>query len=146
MFNLNNLLRKAPMNQETALAQNDQVSTNLDRPTGEAHPRRFVTPSYTVDSGKEAYRIHVTLPGVNRDDVSITLEEDTLQIQASRQLPVQDKWKAHYRELPAADYRLVLQLNVPVDGDKIAARTDRGILTVTLPVVEAARPRKIEVE
>lgn len=105
----------------------------------------YLRPQYSIEQAKDAYQVHVTLPGVPRDSVSITVEKDTLTVEGSRTKVGQDNWQARYREIPQADYRLRLDLNVPVDADKIRAAQANGVLTITLPVAEAAKPRQISV-
>jgi HSP20 family protein len=105
----------------------------------------YVRPYYEVYPSDHAYDIHVHLPGVLKNDASITLENDQLTIEGSKGPLAPESWIPVMREIPTVNYRLVLDLNVDVDGDKIAATAENGILKVHLPVAEAARPRRIEV-
>ncbi len=54
-------------------------------------------------------------------------------------------WKPLYRELSDVNYQLKLKLNVPVEDSKLSAKLEDGVLTLTLPVKEAAKPRTIAV-
>lgn len=105
-----------------------------------------VSPRYEVHNLDHAYRIDVQLPGVNREAARITIEGDQLIIEGERANHFADSWQAVHREIPVVNYRLVLDLNVQIDPDKISARSENGVLQVTLPVAEAARPRTIEVK
>lgn len=105
-----------------------------------------VRPQYDVKASNEAYVVTVFMPGVSRENTSITVDKDTLEVHGQRVItnPSQE-WKVLHKEIPEADFRLRLELNAPVDRDSISARTENGVLTVTLPVIEAAKPRQIEI-
>jgi HSP20 family protein len=55
-------------------------------------------------------------------------------------------WTPVYREIPQADYRLVLEVDHRVNRDGIRAELNQGILTLTLPKSEAVKPRRIEIK
>lgn len=103
-------------------------------------------PRYFVDGTKEAYEVRVELPGVAKEDVSINLEENVLSIHAKRKSAAPAESKPLHRELSDLDFLLRLRLNTEVDEEKMTAALDHGVLTLTLPVKEAAKPRRIEVQ
>lgn len=104
-----------------------------------------VSPRYKVRNLDHEYRIDVQMPGVAREAARITIEGDQLVIEGERGKHFAENWQAVHREIPLANFRLVLDLNVQIDADKVSARSENGVLQVTLPVAEAARPRLIEV-
>lgn len=112
----------------------------------DARTQRYVKPYYEVRSAKEAHTVRVYMPGVNKSGVKITLERDRLFIAGERTRLAPDSWKALHREIPEADFRLQLDLNVHIDERAIEARTEDGVLTLRLPVAEEAKPRTITVE
>jgi HSP20 family protein len=124
---------------------NTQLTRKEDQAPA-ARPQEYVRPRYEVRGNDDAYFIDVTLPGVRREDARITLEGTSLRIEGQRPAVAAAGWQALYQEIPLADYRLQLELNVAVDANKISARAENGILTVVLPVAEAAKPRQITVE
>lgn len=103
-------------------------------------------PRYFVNGDKDAYQLKIELPGVSKDGVSINLNENILAIRAKRKSAVPSDWKVLNRELHDLDFALRLKLNAPVDADKMTAKLEDGILTVRLPVKEAAKPRRIEIK
>lgn len=107
--------------------------------------RQFLRPRYSIHQDKEAYTVEVFLPGVPKENVSLNIEQKVLTVEGRRAEIAPEGWTARYREIPTADYRLRLDLNVPIDGDKSTAKTENGLLTITLPVLEAAKPRQIAV-
>lgn len=105
-----------------------------------------VKPRYFVDGTQEAYEVRVELPGVAKDGVNINLEDNVLTLRAKRKPSAPSEWKTLHRELSVQNYLLRLRLNTQVDEDKMSAALDQGVLTLKLPVREAAKPRRIEIQ
>jgi Molecular chaperone (small heat shock protein) len=84
--------------------------------------------------------VRAELPGVNRDDINVEMVEDYLTISASRKTPATDGQ-------PEQSFSLSRSVNIPdeVQADKVSATYENGVLTVTLPKREEAKPRKISV-
>lgn len=89
--------------------------------------------------------VQAALPGVDPKEVQITLEGDTLSIAGELPARLED---ADYliAERAAGRFNRTLTLNVPVDVDKAEAHFENGLLTLTLPKAEAARPKQITVK
>jgi len=100
-----------------------------------------------IDAYSTENEIVVTaaLPGVNPDEVEITVEGDTLTLRG--EIPARlDNVRYLFTERFHGPFIRTLQLNVPVDVDKIEATFDRGMLTLTLPKAEEIRPKVIKVK
>lgn len=108
-------------------------------------PRSWQRPRYDVNESAEAFSVRVSMPGVNREGVDLSLEDDTLTVVGSRQSSVPETWRPLRRELPNGDYRLSLRLNVPVNEAEIKAQVQDGILLLSLPKADEVKARKIEV-
>jgi HSP20 family protein len=86
------------------------------------------------------------LPGVTRDDVTISLQEDVLALEGKREPKVQEdnvNWQR--RERAYGTFSRAVQLPFRVDADKVRARFNNGILEIELQRLEADRPKKIEI-
>ena len=105
-----------------------------------------IRPFYTTEELKDAYEVHVFMPGVNKAGTSISLENDELVITGKRHAAVPAAWKVISRESRSEDYELRLSLNVEIEGDKIAAKTENGVLYLTLPKAEMVKPRQIAIQ
>jgi len=103
-------------------------------------------PLYTVNGNADTYEVHVQMPGVAKGGVKLDLEDNILSIHGERQSAMPEGWKPLHRELSTLSYQLRLRLNTPVDEDKLTANLENGVLTLKLPVKEAAKPRRIEVQ
>lgn len=93
----------------------------------------------------DAYVLAADLPGVDPASVDIDVDGQLLTIRAERTLPARDGVKWITREREAATFVRQLSLGLGIDTDRISAQYENGVLTVSLPVSEQAKPRKIAV-
>ena len=124
------------------------MSTELDTvQTSEtkATTRNWQRPHYDVNECENNFTLRVSLPGVSREGVDISLEDDTLTVVATRAVDVPKDWRPLRREIIEGDYRLSLRLNVPVNEGKIKACVENGILELNLPKADEVKPRKIKI-
>ena len=104
------------------------------------HPRVDV-----VESDHE-FTVHTELPGLNKEDIKVTLEDNVLTIEGERKHEDEQKDKRFFRrERSYGTFKRAFKLSTEVQADKIAANYKDGILNLTLPKSEAAKPRQIEV-
>jgi HSP20 family protein len=92
------------------------------------------------------YVLSADLPGIDPGSVDIDVDGQLLTIRAERTLPSGEGVKWIVREREAASYLRQLNLGQGVDTDRISATYANGVLSVTIPVSEKAKPRKISVE
>ncbi len=100
-------------------------------------------PPINIWLGDNSVVITAELPGVTRDDINLSLQEDVLTLEGSRPLKTQQqevKW--HRRERAYGTFARTVQLPFRVDADKVQARFDNGILEIELERLEADRPKK----
>jgi HSP20 family protein len=117
-----------------------------DPRTQNAGQRRTVSPRYTVKENADAFVVTAYVPGVDRTALETQVDGEHLMVSARRTwTPPQDA-TAVYREIPAADYRLVLELDHRVNREAVRAELTQGVLTLTLPKAEAVKPRRIEIQ
>ena len=90
--------------------------------------------------------MNVDLPGIDPGSIDLDVDANTLTIQAERTIGAADgaQWLA--QERPAGRYMRQLGLGGDVDLDQIEATYEHGVLTLTIPIAERAKPRKITVE
>ncbi|MBN1614348.1 MAG: Hsp20/alpha crystallin family protein [Deltaproteobacteria bacterium] len=123
--------------------QMDWLSSGLSRGlVGESAAGVF--PMMNVTEDKEAYFVRAELPGLKADELDISVTGDTLSISGERKLSVEDeKAQYHRRERDAGRFSRIVSLPAQINTDKVEARCADGILTVTLPKAESAKPRQI---
>ena len=99
----------------------------------------------------DAYRdgdhfyIHFDLPGVQPDSVGLTVEQNVLTVRADRAPTQPDGAEMIVSERPYGTFSRQIFLGETLDADKIAADYAAGVLTLTIPVREAAKPRNIQI-
>ena len=97
-------------------------------------------PRFPVDLFEDKDNVYVRagIPGVTREDISVEIVDGTLNIQATRKQPSADG---------AEPVSFSRSLSVPeeIQADKVAAAYENGVLTVTLPRREEAKPKKVTV-
>jgi len=104
------------------------------------------TPTVDVFEDKENLKIVVELPGVTPDDVKISLENQVLTIQGEKkQVAEESSERWHRYERSYGSFERMFTLPSSVDADRIQAKVEHGVLTVTLPKAERAKPREIQV-
>ncbi len=104
-------------------------------------------PACDVFEDKEAVKIVAELPGVKPEDVKLSLENNLLTIRGEKKQEAEERSeRVHRYERSYGTFERVFALPSTVDPDHIQATHENGILTVTLPKAEKARPREIPVK
>jgi len=88
----------------------------------------------------------VELPGMRKEDIEISLHEGTLTIAGERKSESSNGEKAERTERYIGKFRRSIALPTRVDANKVSATYRDGILTVTLPKAEEAKPKQIQVK
>jgi HSP20 family protein len=118
----------------------DRVASTLFDPR--RGPRRMPMDLYRDG---DHYVLTADLPGIDPGSVDIDVDGQLLTIRAERTLTGGEGVKWITREREAASFLRQLNLGQGIDTDSIAANYSNGVLSVTIPVSEKAKPRKIEV-
>lgn len=124
----------------SALASNSRTRCGVDDENV-----AYARPRYDIADETEAYLVDVDLPGVAKQDLSITLHDGLLEVIGKRSRETPKGWKALGEEQETYAYRLRLMLGDRVQENKISADSKNGVLRLTLPKEEEAKPRKIAI-
>jgi HSP20 family protein len=89
--------------------------------------------------------IEASVPGLEPGDVEITIEGETLTIKGERRAPLENV-DYHIQERRYGFFARTLTLNLPVESEDAEAVFEKGVLTLTIPKAEEARPRMIKVK
>jgi HSP20 family protein len=113
----------------------------------ERYPRVGVYPLVNISEDQDHIYVRAELPGVNPEDLDITIKEQHLVIRGERKIPPEEKdANYHRRERESGFFRRVLRLPAQVDPNKVEAACKDGVLTVTLAKPEEVKPRQISVK
>jgi HSP20 family protein len=93
----------------------------------------------------QGYEVCMALPGVKPDDIEITVQQNMLTLKGQASSPVEEAERKNWtmREIPTGTFRRSITFDRPVDVDNIRTRFENGILAVSLPVSQAAVPKRI---
>ncbi|HET6810195.1 MAG TPA: Hsp20/alpha crystallin family protein [Acidimicrobiales bacterium] len=117
----------------------------LDRLSRESFGRRpAVMPMDAFRSG-ERFVVRFDLPGVDPGSIDLTVEKNVLTVHAERAWAPVEGEEVVVAERPQGTFTRQLFLGETLDSEHIEAHYDQGVLTLTVPVAERARPRKVEV-
>jgi HSP20 family protein len=104
-------------------------------------------PPVNVWEDADAFHLEAELPGLTQEQVHIAVtNRNQVTIQGERFGEEDGKGRWHRRERGFGRFQRVLRLPLPVEADKVEAKLEDGLLRVTLPKGEEARPRKIAVK
>ena len=104
-------------------------------------------PAVDIKETPEALSLTVELPGLKKEEVSITLENQVLTVHGERKFEGETK-EATYHRIERAYGAFMRSFTLPanIKADRVDAAFDNGLLTVTLPKVEEAKPRRIAIK
>lgn len=107
-------------------------------------PRAMAMPmdAYRKD---DTFVVHLDLPGVSADAIDVTVERNVLTVRAERRPVEDDEVERIVDERSYGTATRQLVLGDTLDTDRLAADYTHGVLTLTLPVAEKAKPRRVEV-
>jgi HSP20 family protein len=109
--------------------------------------RPFLRPAMDVVENENNITVRVDLPGLNRDDVRVEMEDNVLTIQGEMGDTVEKEGERyHYRERYSGSFQRSLRLPNGIDADKIDASFDNGVLNIVLPKLPQAQPKKIDIK
>ena len=109
-----------------------------------ATQKRYVKPLVNIVDRKDQVVVEAELPGVTKDGVELSFDNGELTL-IGHLKENGSSGRPHYTERVRADYRRVFALSKAIDATKIEAAMDNGLLTITLPKVEAVKPRNINI-
>lgn len=91
------------------------------------------------------YVVSVDVPGVDPNTIEVTADKNVLTVRATRDASWREGDEAVVRERAFGTFERQLMLGSDLATDRIAARYEHGVLEITIPVAESAKPRKVEV-
>lgn len=128
------LMRTDPFGELDRLSR--QMWGNVARPS--------VMPMDAYRRGDEFF-VHFDLPGIDPDSIDLTVEQNVLTVKAERKPIREEGAEFLVTERQSGTFTRQLFLGETLDPDRIGADYSAGVLTLTIPVHEAAKPRKVEI-
>jgi len=137
---------------ESSFSDFDQVRREmlrlLDASTGDGAPDQVagVFPPMNITQDDENFYLRAEIPGIKPAELSISALRNRVAISGKREIPREhERVSYHRKERPEGAFNRSVTLPMEVDAERVDARYTDGILTLTLPKAEQAKPRQIAV-
>ena len=129
----------------------DEIDRLFDAPLGElAHTSQLLsgwTPALDMHEDKDNLYVRAELPGMKKEDIDLSLHDGCLSISGERKTEQKHEDAEIYRaERFFGRFQRTVTLPTPVAADKVKAQYQDGVLSVTLPKAEEAKPKHIDVK
>jgi len=106
-----------------------------------------IIPSLEVKEDENQFQVHLDIPGMDRKDLDISVTGNTLTVKGERKEEENKKGKGYfYSERRYGSFQRSVELPVEVEADKVVANYKDGVLELTLPKSERAKPKQIKVD
>jgi HSP20 family molecular chaperone IbpA len=127
--------------QELAVREKQELANKEEKTI----PGRFYVPSADIYETEEALTVILEMPGVEKKDVNIALENDVLRVEGQIDFSKYQGMEPLYTEYNVGHYARGFTLSGKIDRENISAQLDDGVLTLNLPKVKEAMPRRIAI-
>jgi HSP20 family protein len=117
---------------------------DLDRVTQLVTARPEAMPMDAYREGSQ-FVVHFDLPGVDPASIDLTVEKNVLTVRAERSWQPSDQQEILVAERPQGSFSRQLFLGDSLDADQIRATYEQGVLTLSIPVAEQEKARKVEI-
>ncbi|KVW60573.1 Hsp20/alpha crystallin family protein [Burkholderia ubonensis] len=133
------------MTDTTQLAERDQSAVTR-RDTEQATRRITLTPAVDIYEDKQGVTLWADLPGVTKDKLDVKVHDSSLSIEAEAVVPTPANLRLQHAEVREPHFARTFTLSPDFDTSKIEASLQDGVLKLTIPRRDEARPRRIEVK
>ncbi len=106
---------------------------------------RTLAPVTDIYETEDAYTMLMEMPGVEKENLNIVIEDDSLEIRGSLKAYDKKDMKLKYSDYQTGDYYRKFRVGNDIDRNNINARLTDGTLTLTLNKTEEVKPKKIEI-
>lgn len=132
-------------NPGTEVAQSPQSGQLKSERSGGAPQHTTVLPPVDIFEDEAGFTVIADLPGVSKERLGIRVDGDSLVIEGAASAPVSGEMELIYGEMQNPLYRRSFTLSRELDPGKIQAKLVDGVLKLSIPKAEEAKPRRIEV-
>jgi HSP20 family protein len=131
------------MNDTTQIAKQD--NSDVPRGNNESARRVKITPAVDIIEDSLGITLWADLPGVPRDRLDVKVHDGRLYIEAEAVVPTPGGLRLHHAEIRAPYFARAFTLSEDFDTSKVDANLQGGVLKLSIPRREEARPRRIDV-
>lgn len=127
--------------QELEVQQKKELVSKEEKTT----PARYYVPSTDIYETDDALTLVMEVPGVEKKDVDVRLENDTLRVEARLDFGKYEGLDPLYTEYNVGHFTRAFSLSSKIDQQQISAQLEDGVLTLTLKKLREAMPRQIAI-
>ena len=127
--------------QELAVREKQELARQEEKTI----PGRYYVPAADIFETDEALTLMLEMPGVDRDNVDVQIENDVLRVEGKIDFSAYKEVEPVYTEYNVGHYTRAFTLSNKIDREAITARVEDGVLTLTLPKSKETLPRRIQV-
>jgi HSP20 family protein len=144
-----NIIRFDPFREMLSLreAVNQLFEQSFVQPTSLLRSSMMSVPMDVYET-EQGYQIKALLPGVNADDIELTVRQNTLTLKGQFPATVESEksvnWLIH--EIGSVAFERSITFDKPIDADHITTEYSQGVLSIFVPISEANRPKRISVK
>jgi HSP20 family protein len=122
-----------------------QEKRELEKKPETTVPARTFVPTADIFETEAALTVVMEMPGVDKNNVDISIEDGVLIVQGRLDFSKYEGMQPLYTEYNIGHYRRSFSLSNKIDQDKIGAEMKDGVLTLSMPKAEEAKPRRISI-
>ncbi len=132
----------------------DLLRNKMDRVFNDYDRSCLYSPAFTLTSNLprtillengDSFEVQAEVPGISKDDLNIKIQGNYLEISGKRKVDTPDGYKTHRNERGSNSFSRSFTLPDDIDADRVEAALKDGILYLTLPKSETARPKQITI-
>ena len=125
----------------------NRMFTDFDRSYGEDYGWRTISgsPRTNLYDNGDTFQVIAEVPGLTKDDLNIRIQGNYLELSGDRKSDAPEGYKAHRIERELQSFTRSFTLPADVDAERIEAVLKDGLLTLSLPKAEAAKPKQITI-
>lgn len=127
--------------------RNEQAAVRKDTDKIQTPATGNIVPPVDIYENRDCVTLFADLPGVNKENLDVQVDKDTLKISGKRVAGKDDEGViCLYDEIPAKDFFRAFTIGEEIDREKISAFMNNGVLKLILPKAERTKPRKIDIK
>ncbi|MBM9605699.1 Hsp20/alpha crystallin family protein [Desulfopila inferna] len=135
-------------NMDLLRSRMNRLFSDFDRSYGDDYGWGTVaagTPRTNLYDNGDKFVVMAEVPGMTKDDIDIKIQGNYLEVSGSRKADGPEGYKVHRSERPLTTFTRSFTIPSDVDAEKVEASLKNGLLTLSLPKAEAAKPKQINI-
>ena len=128
-------------------AMNQLFAQSFVQPGWRASSSPTMAAPVDVFETEQGYQVRVLLPGMQPEDIDLTVQQNTLMIKGAFHPSVQEGQQVTWlvQEIESGTFERTLTFPKPIDTEKLTTSYEQGILSIQLPIMESSRPKRINI-